>query len=571
MTRSSISHIARPRRYFSAAVALACLFVAATAIPAFAADPHAEALKWFKQARFGMFIHWGIYSILGRGEWVMYHQKIPVHEYEKLQQQFNPTKFNADEWVLLAKQAGMKYMTFTSKHHDGFCMFNSKLTRYSSWYAPCHKDFVKELTDACHRHGLRIFYYYSLLDWHHPDYKTNLPRYVQYAHGQIRELCTNYGKIAGIWFDGGWEHSAEEWHSKELIDMIRSLQPWALVNNRARYDGDFGTPEQRIPGARSRQLFECCFTINHSWGHNARDRNFKSAIQLIQMLADIVGKGGNLLLNVGPLPTGEIPEQQAYRLRQVGQWMKKYGESIYGCDASPFPKTPWGRCTSKGNKLYLHIFNWPDGRLLVVPGLKTKVKKAYLLNRSGDVRFVQREDQLRIHLPPIAPDLADTVLVLELAGPPEVDQAVRPDENGAVALTADRAIIHGTSARVETIRDQKGREAPNIGYWVDAKDWVEWEMVVDRSADYDVTIEWANANGTGGNQVEITFAPADKPDQPVAKISWSPEETGDWKNFQRKSLGTVHLPKGRYKVAVRPVKMNAFAVTNLRGLWLKPQ
>ncbi|MBC7287345.1 MAG: alpha-L-fucosidase, partial [Armatimonadetes bacterium] len=207
----------------AAAVALSVL-----TSTAWGADPHAEALQWFKQARFGMFIHWGIYSILGRGEWVMHNEKIPVEEYEKLQQQFNPTRFNADEWVLLAKQAGMRYMTFTSKHHDGFCMFNSALTRYSSWYAPCRRDFVKELTDACHRHGVPIFYYYSLLDWHHPDYKKDLPAYVRYAHGQIRELCTNYGKIAGIWFDGGWEHPAEAWQSKELIDLIRSLQPWAL-------------------------------------------------------------------------------------------------------------------------------------------------------------------------------------------------------------------------------------------------------------------------------------------------------------------------------------------------------
>ncbi len=526
--------------------------------------PKPESLQWFTQARFGMFIHWGIYSILGRGEWVMHHQKIPVKEYEKLQSQFNPTRFDAAKWVKLAKMAGMKYMTFTSKHHDGFCMFDSALTTYTSMHAPCKRDFVAELTRECQRQGLGIFYYYSLLDWHHPDYKTNLPKYVEYAHGQIRELCTKYGRISGIWFDGGWEHSAEEWRSAELIAMIRKLQPHALVNNRARLDGDFITPEQRIPRARAAALgkpFECCFTINRSWGYNARDRNFKSAAQLVQMLATIVGLGGNLLLNVGPLPTGEIPEEQAFRLRQVGEWMAKYGESIYGCDAGPFPKTPWGSCTSKGNKLYLHLFQWP-GLEMTINGLKTRVKKAYCLKGRSEVRFRQSADTLRLRLPEIAPDLLDTVVVLELAGPAEVDWAVRPDANGILRLTAEMAEVHGTQARPETIRDTKGRERVNIGYWTNPEDWVSWEVVVDRDGEYEVEIEWANAPGSGGSEVLITFG--------SQKLTFVPEDTGGWKDFRRAVIGKVKLKAGRMMVSVKPQKMKSYAVMNLREILLRP-
>ncbi len=222
------------------------------AVPVFAAED-AGYLKWFEEAKFGLFIHWGIYSLIGRGEWVMHNEKIPVEEYEKLQPQFNPTEFDAEKWVQLAQAAGMKYITITSKHHDGFCMFDSKLTDYTSMHSPAQRDFIGELTRACQKHGMKISYYYSLLDWHHPDYKTNLPAYIEYAKGQLRELCTNYGKIDGIWFDGGWEHSAEEWHSKEIIDMIRELQPGIVINNRARYDGDFDTPEQHVPGGQRKE------------------------------------------------------------------------------------------------------------------------------------------------------------------------------------------------------------------------------------------------------------------------------------------------------------------------------
>lgn len=523
-----------------------------------------ESIRWFTEARFGMFIHWGIYSLLGRGEWVMHHEKIPVKEYEKLQKRFNPTRFDARKWVSLAKRAGMRYITFTSKHHDGFCMFDSALTKYTSMYAPCKRDFVAELTRECQRQGLGIFYYYSLLDWHHPDYRANLPAYVEYAHGQVRELCTKYGRISGIWFDGGWEHSAEEWRSPELIAMIRKLQPHALVNDRARWDGDFGTPEQRIPpGAAGKggRLFECCFTINRSWGYSARDRNFKSAAQLVQMLADIVGRGGNLLLNVGPLPTGEIPEEQAFRLRQVGEWMDKYGASIYGCSAGPFPKAPWGACTTKGTKLYLHLFQWP-GREMEIVGLQTRVRRAYCLKGKAEVKFRQTADQLRLRLPEIAPDLMDTVIVLELSGSPKVEWVVRQGKDGVIALSADMATIHGEKARVETKTGPDGKPRSNIGYWTAAGDWVSWEVVVTRAGDYEAEVEWANEKGTGGSRVLIKIG--------TQELEFIPKDTGGWDQFQKAVVGRVRLKSGRVTVEVRPQEMKSYAVTNLRCITLRP-
>ena len=521
----------------------------------------AESIRSWVNDRFGMFIHWGIYSLLGRGEWVMFNEKIPVEEYEKLQARFNPTKFDAEAWVRLAKAAGQRYITITSKHHDGFCMFDSALTTYSSMHSPAHRDFIGELTRACQRNGVKIQYYYSLLDWHHPDYRTNFAAYLDYAFGQIRELCTKYGRIDGIWFDGGWEHSWQEWQAPKLIAMIRKLQPHALVNDRAGWGGDYATPEQTIPpGMLGGRLFECCFTINNSWGYNAYDRAFKSPQQIVMMLADIVGKGGNLLLNVGPLPTGEIPNEQAYRLRQVGEWLAKYGESIYGCGAGPFAQTPWGRCTAKGNRLYIHLFEWP-GRELTLAGLRTKVKAARLLKGNVPVKARLTEDGVVLGLPEeFVPDLIDTVVALDLDGPPVVEFAIRQAEDGTVRLSAELAQIHGHRLMCETKPGPDGAPVPNLGYWVDPADWASWQMRLDRGGRYEVEVEWANEAGTGG-EMEIDIG--------GHKLMFVTEETGGWEKFRKKTIATVELPRGKHDVVVRVVRMSG-AMTNLRAIVLRP-
>jgi alpha-L-fucosidase len=528
-------------------------------------DPGAPpaALQTWQANRFGMFIHWGIYSLLGRGEWVMFNEKIPVEEYQKLQGQFNPKAFDAEAWVRLAKAAGQRYITITSKHHDGFCMFDSALTTYTSMHSPAHRDFIGELTRACQRNGMKIQYYYSLLDWHHPDYRGNFPAYLDYAFGQVRELCTNYGKIDGIWFDGGWEHSWQDWRSPQLIAMIRKLQPHALVNDRANWGGDYSTPEQNIPGGKAgARPFECCFTTNNSWGYNAGDRGFKSPQQIVMMLADIVGKGGNLLLNVGPLPTGEIQEEQAYRLRQVGEWMRKYGGSIYGCGASPFPQTPWGRCTARGNRLYIHLFDWP-GQTLTLTGLRSKVVGAHILKGDVAVKAWPSDDGPVLGLPAeYTPDLIDTVVAVDLDGPPVVEFSIRQGEDGSVNLTADLAQLHGKTITVETKPGADGQPVPNIGFWVVQDDWASWQMALARGGRFQVEVEWASEVGTGGNQVEISFGPE--------TISFLTEETGGWDKFQRKAIGTVELGRGKYDVAVHARTMRGGAVVNLRGITLKP-
>ncbi len=529
-------------------------------------DPGAPAVdkQWFHDQRFGMFIHWGIYSILGRGEWVMFNEKIPVETYEKMQAEFNPTLFDAEKVVKLAKAAGQKYITITSKHHDGFCMFDSALTTYSSMHAPAHRDLIAEITTACHKEGMGIFYYYSLLDWHHPDYKTNFPKYLDYAFGQVRELCTKYGKINGIWFDGGWEHSAAEWKSPELLAMIRKLQPDALINDRANWGGDFGTPEQNIPGGRVKpggRMFECCFTINNNWGYNSTDMAFKSPQTIVQMISDIVGKGGNLLLNIGPKPTGEVDDQQAWRLRVAGEWMKAYGESIYGCDAGPFVKPVWGACTTKGSKLYLHFWNWPGAGPYLVRGLQTKVKSAQVMKGKVPVKARTVEAGTELLLPEIAPDLLDTVVEMELAEPvAEITYSIEPAADGSLTLAAELAETHGNRLTVEMKPDPDGTEKPNLGYWVEGGDWASWKMRVERAGKYQVSVSTA-CQGDGGSEVEFSFG-----DQ---KLSFTVPATKDWTDFKIVEVGTVDLPKGAMDAAARCTKQNG-AVMNLRWIKLKP-
>jgi len=563
------------------------------AIPALTGNNPAgtDRLAWFQEARFGMFIHWGVYSLLGRGEWVMYNEKIQVPEYEKLYPQFNPTEFNAAEWVALAKAAGMKYIVITSKHHDGFCMFHSRWTDYTIEHTPFRRDIIGELTRECQKQGVKIGYYYSLLDWHHPDYlprrawetetrpadQADFSRYVEYAHGQLRELCTNYGKIDVIWFDGGWEHRPEEWRSAELVALIRELQPHIVINDRSGIPEDFATPEQHVPAAAMQgRLWETCMTINNNWGYAKDDHNHKSVRQLVQTLVDIASKGGNFLLNVGPTPQGTIQPEHAERLRQMGAWLRENGESIYGTAGSPFRlPLPFGRCTVKGQRLFLHVFDWPT-EPLVVWGLKNKVKRAYLLRArrsnlrlrgrgyaertrsGGSVPFVQDGLQLTLTPPAIVPDPYDTVIVLEVEGTPEVDFAIRPDDNGSVTLPASLATVHGQTARYES-----GPERDNIGFWTDPKDTVSWEFVLDRAGDYQVEITYACENGVEGSAYEVAVG--------EKKLSGTVQNTNGWGKFVTETLGQMTLAKGKHTLTVTPRSMPGFAVMNLQRIRLTPE
>ncbi len=417
-----------------------------------------KRMKWWHEARFGMFIHWGVYSvpagtykgeqIPGIGEWIMQRGKIPVDEYEQFAQQFNPVKFDADKWVRIAKNAGMKYIVITSKHHDGFCLWDSKVTDYDIVDAtPFKRDVLKELSEACKRHGIRLCFYHSIMDWHHPDAQRpfypnyndtkrsnpNFARYVEnYMRPQLKELITNYGPLGVLWFDGEWIKDWTEPQGKDMYNYVLSLQPDIIINNRVGkgrkgmqgmskdedFAGDFGTPEQQIPPTGLPGVdWETCMTMNKTWGYKSYDHNWKSTEDLLRKLADIASKGGNFLLNVGPTSEGLIPQPSVERLAAMGEWMAKNNESIYGTTASPLGKLPWGRCTAKPGKLYLHVFDWPTDGKLKVPRLQNKVKKAYLLagKKHPKLPVTQvNEDEVIITVPDKAPDPINTVIVVEI-------------------------------------------------------------------------------------------------------------------------------------------------------------
>jgi len=424
-----------------------------------------QRMAWWREARFGMFIHWGLYAVPagvwkgentgGIGEWIMNTARIPISEYEQFTKRFNPVKFDADEWVRLAKNAGMKYIVITSKHHDGFCLWDSKISDYDIIDAtPFNRDILKELSEACRKHGMPFCFYHSIMDWHHPDaqgphyptYNTdkkknpNFARYVEtYMKPQLRELLTNYGPLGVLWFDGEW---IPEWNEQFGIDtyhFVRGLQPDIVINNRVgsgrqgmqgmteegRFGGDFGTPEQEIPPTGLPGVdWETCMTMNDTWGFKKNDHNWKSAQDLLRKLVDIASKGGNFLLNVGPTAEGLIPQPSVDRLQAIGKWMNVNGESIYGTSANPFKTLAWGRCTQKPGKLYLHVFEWPKNRELTVPGLRNEIRAAYLLADQGRSELgVQRAGgDVVIRVSEKAPDPVDTVVVLEIQGALEITQ-----------------------------------------------------------------------------------------------------------------------------------------------------
>ncbi|HEG44745.1 MAG TPA: alpha-L-fucosidase [Phycisphaerales bacterium] len=412
-------------------------------------------MQWWRQARFGMFIHWGLYAVPAgvygdrdnHAEWILTKAQIPVHEYEKYAQQFNPIKFNADQWVSMAKDAGMKYIVITSKHHDGFCLWNSKVGDYDIMdRTPYKKDILKALSKACKKHGIKLCFYHSIMDWHHTDYLprrkwekrsaegADMQRYIKYMKAQLKELVTEYDPEL-LWFDGEWENTWTHEEGVKLYNYVRSLKPDIIINNRVDkgrkgmqgltkegdFAGDFGTPEQEVPaGGLSGIDWESCITMNGHWGYCAADKNFKSTKYLIHQLIEITSKGGNYLLNIGPTSEGLFPPESVERLAEMGKWMRVNGESIYATKAGPFKSLSWGKCTQKDGKLYMHVFDWPEDGKLVVPGLKNHVKKAYLLGVKASTLKVTRDKENVVVYVPGKMDSVATVVVLEIDGPPKV-------------------------------------------------------------------------------------------------------------------------------------------------------
>lgn len=427
-------------------------------------EAYNKRVEWYQKARFGMFIHWGLYAIPARGEWVRSIEEMPEEEYLPFFEEFDPIDFEPDKWAKAAKEAGMKYAILTAKHHDGFCLFDSALTDFKSTNTKAGKDLVKEFLEAFRKEGLKVGLYYSLLDWHHPDYphygdekhpmrncvdekndSRDFNRYLDYMHGQVKELCINYGKLDIMWFDFSYgEMRGEAWRATELVNMIRSYQPDVIIDNRLEvsgegfgsiatdnpsvFSGDFVSPEQIIPpqGLKSESgrdlVWEACITMNDNWGYCAKDKNFKPTSTIIKKLVECVSKNGNMLLNVGPDAKGNIPEESLQILKEIGVWMKKNSASIYSCKGSGLPKPENGRITRNGNRIYYHVMENAIGGVplygivkeqvnavrLLADGSELKIADNWIVNNYPDIAFVDIADG------PYLPDEMDTVVEIIL-------------------------------------------------------------------------------------------------------------------------------------------------------------
>jgi alpha-L-fucosidase len=563
-----------------------CLGIAilVTALNAETKEERDARMRWWREARFGMFIHWGVYSVPagtyegkridGIGEWIMHNARIPVAVYKQYARQFNPVKYDADAWVRTAKEAGMKYIVITSKHHDGFALFDSRATDWDVVDAtPYGKDLLKPLAEACRKHGLKLGFYYSeAQDWCHPGGAAagghwdpaqdgSMDVYLRtIAAPQVREILSNYGPLGILWWDTPVDMTKER---ADLLLPLLALQPGIITNNRlgGSYEGDTETPEQFIPatGYPGRD-WETCMTMNDTWGYKSYDDNWKSTETLIRNLVDAASKGGNYLLNVGPTSEGCIPEASVARLKEVGAWMGVNSEAIYATAASPFKKLPWGRCTTKvlpeGTVLYLHVFTWPADGTLLVPGLKSPVEAAWLLADPAKtpLRFEARSEGVVVSVPEKAPDPVSSTIVLRTTGELVIEPVLLAQAaDGSLRLPAGEAMLHGDGLRYES-----GDERDNIGFWMNPDEWVEWQFMVTKPGTFVVSAEIA-ALGAGSFQVVAG-------DQ---NITAAAPVTGNYGKFETIKRGALALPAaGKASLAIRPVAQG-WQPINLKAVVLK--
>ena len=400
-------------------------------------EQYEARMAWFRDARFGMFIHWGPVSIKGTEIGWSRGDGVSLEEYDNLYKQFNPVKFNADEWVKIAKDAGMKYIVLTTKHHDGFCLWDTKVTDYNIMNSPFKRDVVKELAAACKKQGIVYCSYYSILDWRHPNYpqgrkapgmrSPDMPKYFQYIKDQLAEQVKSYGPIGAIWFDGEWEGPWTHEYGVELYNYLRKLQPSIIINNRvdkgregnttatkAGHVGDYGTPEQKVGEFNMGRPWETCMTICNQWAWKPND-GMKSLKACMQTLLQTVGGDGNLLFNVGPMPTGEIEPRQVERLKEMGAWLAKYGQTVYGTRGGPFKPGKFGVSTRKGKFVYVHIWGW-DGDKVTLPAIPAKIVRSVAMT-GGNVTVKQTDAGIDISLPAADRQEIDTIISLELDKP----------------------------------------------------------------------------------------------------------------------------------------------------------
>jgi len=381
-------------------------------------------MRWFKEARFGMFVHWGLYSLLGRNEWTMHNEQIPRAEYARLADRFRPGPAPMREWCALAKAAGMKYVVMTTKHHEGFCLWDSQQTDYNAVRRGPRRDMVREYVDACREFGLKVGLYYSLMDWHHPEGMRAARdpgaarRFREFSYGCVRELCTNYGPIDILWYDNAWPELADGgWQPERLNGMVRRLQPRILINNRSGTPEDFGTPEGHVTAEQTGRAWEACMTTNGAWGYVPSSIDWVSVRQILEMLRTAAAGGGNILINIGPKADGSVPPEAVERLRAVGRWIARHGEALYGrvdrTDGLSLMNT--GNWTLKGKTAYLWASRWPDTGEIVMGRWEGKVKQATLLTTGRPIRVEQVGTRLFLRGLPVAnPDRVAQVPVIKL-------------------------------------------------------------------------------------------------------------------------------------------------------------
>jgi len=555
-----------------------------------------EDMRWWLDAKFGMFIHWGPYSVLGGewsgqqlpvgtiAEWIMQKLEIPAEEYRKIAATFNPVQFNAEEWAEIASQAGMKYLVITSKHHDGFAMYDSEVSDYNIVdYTPFGRDPLAELASACKTKDIRFCFYYSHReDWDHPyaygnywDFKTSQQDGFNYdpdkpfttyldekAKPQLRELLTNYGPIGLIWFDRGM-FTREQ--GLEFVDLVREIQPECIINGRVgNYNldliGDYqNMSDNGMPPGGVEEYWETPQTLNETWGYSKFDKEWKSTEEVIHRLVEIVSKGGNYLLNIGPRGDGTIPEASIKVLQEVGSWMEMNSESIYGTTASPLPFQSWGFCTARDSLLYLHVLQWPENGELEVIGLKNQLLNCYLLASNINLNVRRENTSIVISLPEEQPDIHNTVIALQVAGDPESDPPVLyANSNDTITLGYMTAVTTGN-----TVKRYNRKGNFFISKWNNPEDQVSWILQLDRAMNYKARISYSAPSESegerfilesGGEQLEVSI-----------------RNTGESFNYQSYEIGELKFQKpGKYQVLIRPAEAMKGDLMYFQSLQLYP-